>query len=52
MLGKIIEFLRKIGVIQAGASSYAGDASQRPLSMSGNDVDLKQIERENRDKIK
>jgi hypothetical protein len=30
-MDKIVEFLKKIGVIQSGASTWQGDADNRPV---------------------
>lgn len=42
MLEKIMEFLRKIGMLRSGSSSYSGDASKRPISMQGDHLNFDQ----------
>lgn len=52
MFAKIVEFLRKIGVISAGTTSYSGDASKRTVGMMDGGTDLQAIDKENREKKK
>ncbi len=52
MLQKIIDFLKKIGVISAGTQTWKGDAKDRPASMIGDEVDLQQMQKENEEKKK
>lgn len=46
MLKKIIDFLKKIGVISAGTQTWKGDAKDRPLSFTGDEVDLSKMQKE------
>lgn len=52
MLSKIIDFLKKIGVISAGTASWKGNAKDRPVSMVGDDLDLQTMQKENEEKNK
>ena len=52
MLQKIIDFLKKIGVISAGSATWKGNAKDQPVSMMGDEVNLQQMQKENEEKKK
>lgn len=52
MFKKIIDFLKKIGVISAGSASWKGDAKDRPVSMMSDEVNLQQMQKEKEEKEK